>query len=364
MKLNRFLYLLVAVLLTAPVQAQQQRRNPYQQDLPPAPPSPVNADTSGALLDSNRDYVIGAGDIIEIKIEDAPELSRHYQLTAAGTIEMPVIGLVAAQNKTREQLARLIAESLRQQDYLKAPNVIVSITKFNTQTFFIQGAVHKPGVYQIEGRPSVLTMVGLAGGLTDNHGSTVFILRPTRVAKPAVDTVQRTPVSQAAPAPPANADEERTASNEDASPTNDYELIKINLSALYKGHFDQNQRLEPGDIINIPRADTFYVAGEVQAPGSFPLKEGTTLRQAISLAQGMTFKAKATQGVIFREDPVSGSRQEIKIDIGAVMSGKKEDLPIRANDVIIIPNSRTKSVGGALLMAFGINNSRIPVRGF
>jgi len=120
--------------------------------------------------------------------------------------------------------------------------------------------------------------------------------------------------------------------------------------------------LEPGDIINIPRVDVFFVAGEVKQPGSFPLKEGTTLRQAISLAQGMTFNAKPSQGAIFREDLLLGSRQEIKVDIGEVMRGKKEDILVQANDVIIVPNSRTKSVGGVLLMAFGVNSARIPIR--
>jgi polysaccharide export outer membrane protein len=142
----------------------------------------------------------------------------------------------------------------------------------------------------------------------------------------------------------------------------DYELMKVNLGGLYKGQFGQNLRLEPGDIINIPRADVFFVAGEVRAPGSFPLKEGTTLRQAISLAQGTTFSAKSSQGVIFREDPVLGSRREVRVDIGAVMNGKKEDILVQANDVIIIPNSRTKSVGAILLTAFGVNSARYPMR--
>jgi polysaccharide export outer membrane protein len=137
-------------------------------------------------------------------------------------------------------------------------------------------------------------------------------------------------------------------------------LIKVNIGQLFRGLADQ--RLEPGDIINIPRADVFFVAGEVKAPGSFPLKEGTTLRQAVSLAQGMTFSAKAAEGVIFREDPALGSRQEIKVDISAVMNGKEEDILMRANDVIIIPNSRTKSVGSILLMALGVNAARIPIR--
>ena len=43
----------------------------------------------------------------------------------------------------------------------------------------------------------------------------------------------------------------------------------------------------------------------------------------------------------------------MKIDIGAVMEGKAQDLAIRANDVIIIPNSKLKSVGAALLRSLG-----------
>jgi polysaccharide export outer membrane protein len=97
------------------------------------------------------------------------------------------------------------------------------------------------------------------------------------------------------------------------------------------------------------------VAGEVRSPGSYTLKEGTTLRQAISLAQGTTFKAAAGRGIIFREEPGTGKRTDIKVDIDAVMSGKKADVPIMANDIVIVPNSRMKSVGGALLSAFGMH---------
>jgi protein involved in polysaccharide export with SLBB domain len=138
-------------------------------------------------------------------------------------------------------------------------------------------------------------------------------------------------------------------------------LLKVNINGLLRGDFDQNMFVEPGDIVNIPPTDVFFVAGEVNGPGSFPLKEGTTLRQAISLAQGTTFEAAKSRAVIFREDQ-TGKRQEIQIDLNAVMSGKKEDVPIAANDVIIVPNSRFKSVGGALLRAFGVNSARVPYR--
>jgi polysaccharide biosynthesis/export protein len=100
----------------------------------------------------------------------------------------------------------------------------------------------------------------------------------------------------------------------------------------------------------------------VNAPGALALKEGTTLRQAISLAQGTSFNAAADRGIIFREDPSSGKRSEIKVDIAGIMSGKKQDMPILANDIIIVPNSRLKSVGSTLLRAFGVNSARVPMR--
>jgi len=245
------------------------------------------------------------------------------------------------------------------------PNVLVTIKQYYSQTFFVQGSVRNPGVYQTEGHPSLLTMIGLAGGLAVDHGSTVFILRPNKAKKPEpTDQDKETANRQGLSAQDQTADAGLTAQFPDgpgdSTANSDYDLIKVNLGMLYKGQADQ--RLEPGDIINIPRADVFFVAGEVRAPGSFTLKDGTTLRQAISLAQGMTFNAKAGKGVIFREDPTHGSRLEIKIDVGAIMNGKMQDVPVMANDVIIVPNSRSKSIGSVLLMAFGLNAARYPVR--
>lgn len=352
------LALVWVILSISSINAQQSRGEP-QQDRPASQSSTSEPRNASVLTGSEKDYRISAGDVIQIQIEDASELSHYYRVNSSGFIEMPVLGLVEAKKKTTSELARMIAKRLREEEYLKTPNVRITINQYYSQTFFIQGSVHKPGVYQIEGRPSMLTMIGLAGGLTDTHGSTVFILRPSKTQKPEPDN--QLPGLQDKTTDSSQTTQSQTG-DFDSAPAADYELIKVNLGALYKGQFNQNQRLEPGDIINIPRADVFFVAGEVKAPGSFPLKEGTTLRQAISLAQGTTFSAKSSQGIIFREDPLLGSRQEVKVDIGAVMSGKKEDILVQANDVIIVPNSRTKSVGGILLTAFGVNSARYPMR--
>lgn len=364
----RSIYLLLSLVIIDFATFAQNRR-PAQsgaaQTPPSSQPSASAPELPNILAESGKDYLICSGDVIEIMVSEGPELSRNYRVNARGSFEMQVLGRIEAKGRTTEELARAIAKGLHDREYLKDPDVVVAVKQYNSQTFFVQGAVNRPGVYQVEGAPTLLMMIGLAGGLNDNHGSTAFIIRNIKPPTPGETPDPRT--ASALPEPPApqaiqaaSIDAAAQAADADSSP--EYELVRVNLSALYKGRFDQNQRLQPGDIINIPRSDVFFVAGEVQAPGSYPLKEGTTLRQAISLAQGMTYKAKPAAGIIFREAPDTGKREEIKIDINAAMSGKADDPPILANDVIIVPNSRAKSVGGTLLMAFGVSAARLPIR--
>lgn len=335
-----------------PVGQPQRTESPMQVE--PRPGSP------GILIQPDTDYQIGARDVIEIQIEKAPELSGTFSVTAAGTILMPYLGRVVALHKTPEELSKIIEDRLRG-GYLKNPIVRLAVKQYNSRSFFIQGAVKNPGVYQIDGPASLLKLIILAGGLVENHGSTAFIIREI---KSGADTTQANSSPPAEGTQSARADA-TAAKTEPAGETPDeekYELVKASINGMLQGHFEQNVRIEPGDIVNIPPNDVFFVAGEVKAPGSFRLKEGTTLRQAISLAQGMTFKSASNRGLIFREDVASGKRQEIKVDVGAVMSGKQEDITIMANDVIIIPNSRAKSVGAALLSAFGSSTmTRLPL---
>jgi len=337
-------------------QGQRPQQDQFRPKAPIQPSSDANLPST--LISPNEDYRIGPGDVIDVQVEDAPELSRTLRITASGTFSMPFLGRVTAQQKTTEELAKVIADSLRGR-YLKEPNVSILVRQINSRSFFIQGAVVRPGAYQIEGRPSLLELITVGGGLVDVNSSTAFVLRRVKQNKPD-QAASNAEASQNAALPVSDSKSPANIAESDAEAT--YEMIKVNISGLLKGHFDQNTMLEAGDIVHIPPSDIFFVAGEVNSPGSFPLKEGTTLRQAISLSQGMTFKAIGNRGVIFREDPNNGQRQELKIDVAAIMSGKKEDIPILANDIIIIPNSKLKTVGSTLLNAFGVNAARLPGR--
>jgi hypothetical protein len=168
-------------------------------------------------------------------------------------------------------------------------------------------------------------------------------------AVPAVPAISTAPVTPPVPALPAISTAPVTPAVE---PIVSFEMLKANISGLLKGNFDQNMVLEPGDIVNIPQSDVFFVAGEVREPGSFPLKEGTTLRQAVSLAQGTTAKAAGSRAVVYRED-ANGQRREIKVDLDQIMRGKGDDMALNANDIVIVPNSTIKSTAIPVLNAFG-----------
>lgn len=317
-----------------------------------APPSPaVENKNRGVLIETSEDYKIGIGDVLEIQVEDAPELSRLYRVTTAGTFQVPVVGIVMAVGTTAEQLVRSLEKSLKENDYLKSPQVNVTVKQYNSQTFFVHGEVRQPGVYQVEGRPSILKLLSLAGGLTDKHGTTIFLLQPEK--NPAPKTTATTSLASANVATLKNA--ETISSTEKVTDTNeinaDYALVRIRISDLLKGDPTHNPRVETGSVVYIPESDIYFVGGEVNAPGSFQLKDGTTLRQAISLAKGMTPKALPTKALIFREDTDTGKRLEIKVNINDVMNGKQEDLALRSNDVIVLPSSKMKNITSTFINA-------------
>jgi polysaccharide export outer membrane protein len=302
-----------------------------EQNADPRPATPSSAGQPEMLDQDGQDYKIRPGDVLNIQIEKAPELSGTKKVTSKGTIKLPYIGDVEVATLTAEQLEKQLTDRLRG-EYLVNPQVSVSVTGFMSWNFYIQGSVRNPGVYQMAGSTKIMKLITQAGGLDKDHGSTAFIFRESK--------------QKSVPQPGGSADENQQEP--------EIEMLKVNIEGLFKGDFEQNIVIEPGDLIHIPPTGVFFVSGAVRKPGSFPLKEGTTLRQAISLAEGMNFEAAKDRGIIFRAQSKTGKPEEIKVDINAVMNGKREDIVLLPGDVIIIPDSKLKSIGGTLLKTFGL----------
>ena len=324
-----FILAILLICLSLNLLAQQpgmpERYKPREQS--GSEPGPA----SNVIVAPNVEYRIGAGDVIDIRVEDAPELAvQNQRVSPTGRILMPYLSYLDVKGKTQDEITTLIADKLRGR-YLKNPSVAVIVKQPNSQMYFIQGAVKRPSMYQVEGRPTLMSLINAAGGLADNHGAKAYITRDNK-------TELTTAVVVTESAPSASALPER-------------KLLVSNINQLFKGGYDQDLRLEPGDTVYVPLADVFFVGGEVNFQGEFPLRDGTTLRQAIALSGGFSTLAQKKNMVIFREDE-KGNRIEIPVNYELVEKGKSQDVKLMANDIVAVPKSALKSALLPILGAF------------
>ncbi|HYM00624.1 MAG TPA: polysaccharide biosynthesis/export family protein [Blastocatellia bacterium] len=311
---------------------------------------------SGGIVASSDDYLIEPSDVLDVHIEDAPELCRKVVVASDGSFPLPYVNTVVAKGKTTVQLEKEIAGRLKGR-YLKDPQVTVSVLQYNSRTFFIQGAVRGPGPYTIRGKATMLKLITIAGGLLENHGSSAFIIREindenSEEKAPTVVGADRGRGGSAG-------SDGQTVSKGKETP--ERQVLKVDINALFRGDFSQDAVIEPGDIVNIPASDIFFIVGEVKKAGTFPLRDGISLQQAISMAEGLTQRAAGGSAMIFRIDPLTRKRQEIKVDIASILRGKAEDMPVMANDTIVIPNSKSKTVLTTLFNGFGQTALHLPL---
>jgi len=122
-------------------------------------------------------YTLDTGDKLRIVVFGQDGLSNSYFLDAAGQVTVPLIGVVNARGLTTQQLARAIAQKLRN-GFVREPHVAIEIETY--RPFFILGEVTFPGQYPYVPNMTVETAVAIAGGYTPRaYRWDVKIDRPT-----------------------------------------------------------------------------------------------------------------------------------------------------------------------------------------
>ncbi len=120
------------------------------------------------------DYRLSVDDEISVTVFQEPELSvQKTRVSTTGTISMPLIGQVTVQSLTVEEVEAKIT-ALLLGDYLKKPNVTVSITEY--RPFYINGEVDEPGSYPYRKDLTIEKAVALAGGFTERASRTTIKL--------------------------------------------------------------------------------------------------------------------------------------------------------------------------------------------
>jgi polysaccharide biosynthesis/export protein len=87
------------------------------------------------------------------------------------------------------------------------------------------------------------------------------------------------------------------------------------------------------------------VVGGVRKPGGFTLKtnENISVLQVLALAEGLTPTSAKGRARIIRTDEVTGTRNEIHLDLGKILAGKATDPLLQAKDIVFVPNSVGKA---------------------
>lgn len=100
-----------------------------------------------------------------------------YIIKSDGTIDFPVLGLVQAAGKTRDELASHIKTELMNRNLVNDP--VVTVEFINLQ-FAVMGEVRSPGTYRItRDHITLLDALSMAGDLSiDGKRDNILVLRP------------------------------------------------------------------------------------------------------------------------------------------------------------------------------------------
>jgi len=220
------------------------------------PPAPSTATTSTPASEAARNegeptLRLGTGDAVTVQIYGRPEFNTTAYVSEDQTISVPLAGAVKVGGKSPADAARAVAQALKDGQFLVDPQVSITFSQFRSQQVSVLGEVHTPGRFPIESKTSVLDMLAQAGGINETGADMIVLIRPTSDGQS-----QRIPI-----------DIKKLTSGEPGS-----------FAVMLKG----------GDSLFVPRAEQYYVYGEVQQPNMYRLESGTTVVQAITRSGGLT----------------------------------------------------------------------------
>jgi len=194
---------------------------------------------------------LGSGDVVRITVFQNPDLTLETRITDAGLVSYPLLGQVRLGGLTVSAAEKLIADGLRDGNFVKNPQVTMVLLQVRGSQVSVLGQVNRPGRYPIEIADTRLTdMLASAGGVAAN-GSDLVVVTGQREGKPM--------------------------------------RVEVDLPRLFApGGGDADLVLRNGDTIWVDRQPLVYIYGEVQRPGPMRLERGMTVMQALATGGGLT----------------------------------------------------------------------------
>jgi polysaccharide export outer membrane protein len=250
-----------------------------------------------------------------VHLFDFPELGGPISVHVAGdgTVHLPYAGTIQATGRTPDQLQAAIDEALRNQGMVKDPNVTVDVQMAVNLAVNVIGQVQSPKTVTLYAPAPISYILTQVGGFTGVASPHLTVIHPGGVMPTSLD----------------------------------YDPEKPNPAVLHT-------LVKPGDIIHVASRGVYFVAGEVNRPGIFPIGGGLnignvtgnfgtgvvkqmTVLEALAQAGGITPIAARSKMRILRT--VDGKREEILVDEVKLYKGEIADPIIHPDDIIYVPSS-------------------------
>ncbi|HEY0800180.1 MAG TPA: SLBB domain-containing protein, partial [Steroidobacteraceae bacterium] len=220
------------------------------------------------------------------------DMTATVYVSDDGTVPVALAGAVQVAGLSPAAAAKAIEKALRDGKFFKKPQVTIAIVQARSQRVSVLGEVVTPNRYLIDSKTSVLDLLAQAGGVKDTAGTTAYLVRAGTNGQ-----LMRYPV--------------------------DLHAIGDNLSSV-PGH-----SLLGGDQLLVPKAEKFFIYGEVAASGEYAIEPNMTIEKAIVRAGGISVRGSRNRVEVKRTGP-DGKAVALK--------GKPEDL-IQPGDVIRVKES-------------------------
>lgn len=251
---------------------------------------PAAAQSSSATL--------SPGDLVKISVYGNPDLTTLTRVLPNGTITFPLIGVVAVGGFSQAHAEEIIAGKLRDGGFVKNAAVTIFVqerSEVPTSSVTVLGQVVHSGTYSLdpETAGSVSTLVTLlakAGGTTDKAADHCFLVR-----------------------------------KENGQPHR--QRVDL-LDLVGNGNIKADIALVNNDVVLVPELEVFYIYGEVQHPGRYPLDRDMTVMQGLSVASGLTARG-SVKGI------------ELNRQVGGEIKTFRSNLDDRMqpNDVVYVKTS-------------------------
>ncbi|MBD3235130.1 MAG: hypothetical protein GF330_00310, partial [Candidatus Eisenbacteria bacterium] len=255
--------------------------------------------------EADAEYVLGPEDMVQIQVWGRADLSREVMVDPSGRIQLPLMGSVEAEGRTPQDLGRYLTERYRILDST-IPEVIVTVTQYNSRSVTIVGEVRNPGRYSFREVPDLWGAILTAGGATPQADLVaVEVLHRERPGAPLQSTVV-----------------DLSGGVDDVPP-------------------EGLPELHPKDTIVVPSlnetgviGDKFQVLGAVRNPGVFRLSLAENVVEAIAASGGATPNANLRKVSLTRQTAYGAVSYELDLEDYLYAGRSLADIGLQAGDTV------------------------------